>query len=105
MPEQMIANQRVELDDEGFLTNPDEWTEDIARELAKSEGIEELTDSHWKVINFMRSDFSDKGQPPSIRRINKVGGVSVKDLYNLFPKGPAKKAAKISGLSKPQGCV
>ncbi len=105
MPVKEIAGVQVEVDDEGFMTNPDQWTKEIAAELAKEEGIEELTDGHWKVIEFMRKDFKEKGTVPTIRRINKVGGVPTKELYTLFPNGPAKKAAKIAGLSKPQGCV
>ncbi|MBN1998082.1 TusE/DsrC/DsvC family sulfur relay protein [candidate division KSB1 bacterium] len=104
MSTKVIANVEVEIDTEGFMTNPDQWTKEIASAIAKEEGVE-LTEAHWKVINFIRKDYSEKGTAPSIRRINKVGGISTKDMYNLFPDGPAKKAAKISGLGKPQGCV
>ena len=100
-----IAGKTVEVNEEGFLVNPDDWTEEMAPELAKEEGIETLTDMHWKVIRFMREDFQAKGQIPTIRRIKNAGGVSTKDLYALFPGGPAKKAAKAAGLGKPQGCV
>ncbi|RMF63845.1 MAG: TusE/DsrC/DsvC family sulfur relay protein [Calditrichaeota bacterium] len=99
-----IAGKTVELDDDGFMVNPDDWTEDIARDFAKELGIE-LTDRHWKVIHFMRQDFKERGQVPTIRRIKNAGGIPTKELYQLFPEGPAKKAAKIAGLSKPQGCV
>ncbi len=105
MPTKTIAGKTVEVDAEGFLVNPDDWNEEIAKELAKEEGIEELTETHWKVINFMRQDYKERGQIPTIRRIKNAGGVPVQDLYKLFPDGPAKKAAKIAGLSKPQGCV
>ncbi len=105
MPVKEIAGVQVDLNDEGFMTNPDQWTEEIAVELAKEEDIQELTDGHWKIIKFMRSDYKEKGQAPTVRRMNKVGGIPTKELYDLFPKGPAKKAAKISGLGKPQGCV
>ncbi|MBN2412075.1 TusE/DsrC/DsvC family sulfur relay protein [candidate division KSB1 bacterium] len=100
-----IAGVQVELDDEGFMTNPEQWNEDIARALAAEEGITELTDKHWEIINFVRKDAKEKGQVPTIRRMNKAGGIATKDLYELFPNGPAKKAAKISGYPKPQGCV
>lgn len=100
-----IAGVQVDVNDEGFLTNPKQWTKDIAKEIAKEEGIDELTEQHWQVIEFMRNDFDEKGIIPTIRRINKVGGVPTKDLYTLFPKGPAKKAARIAGLGKPEGCV
>lgn len=105
MATKTLAGKEVEVTDEGFLVNPEDWTEEMAPEIAKEEGIEELTDTHWKVINFMRSDFKEKGQIPTIRRIKNAGGVPTKDVYDAFPQGPAKKAAKISGLGKPQGCV
>lgn len=105
MSDQLIAEINVELNEEGFLVNPDDWTKELAPELAKSVGINELTDMHWKVIDFMRSDFKEKGQIPTIRRIKNAGGVPTKDLYAAFPDGPAKKAALISGLGKPQGCI
>jgi tRNA 2-thiouridine synthesizing protein E len=100
-----LTTNQVQTDEEGFLVNPDDWTEEIAVELAKTVEIEELTEMHWKVIRFMREDYKAKGQIPTIRRIKNAGGVTTKDLYTLFPNGPAKKAALISGLGKPQGCV
>jgi len=105
MPNKTLAGKSIEIDNEGFLKNPDDWTEEMAAELAKEVGISELTEGHWKVVNFMRQDFKEKGQIPTIRRIKNAGGIPTKDLYSLFPEGPAKKAAKISGLGKPQGCV
>jgi tRNA 2-thiouridine synthesizing protein E len=100
-----LASKEVEVTEEGFLVNPDDWTEEMAQELAKAEGIEELTDLHWEVIRFMRADFKERGQIPTIRRIKNAGGVPIKEVYRLFPNGPAKKAARISGLGKPEGCV
>ncbi len=100
-----VLAAKVELDEEGFLKNPDDWSEELAAELAKEVGIDELTDLHWKVIHFMRSEFKDRGQAPTIRRIKNSGGVPIKEVYRLFPDGPAKKAARIAGLHKPQGCV
>ncbi len=104
MTEKKIGNVTVDVDAEGFMTDASRWNEEIARALAKEEGIE-LTDDHFKVIHFMRKDYEENGTAPSIRRLKKVGGIPTKDLYSLFPDGPAKKAAKISGLPKPQGCV
>jgi len=100
-----LANKTVEVTEEGFLVSSEDWTEEMAAEIAKAEGIEALTDLHWKVIRFMRSDFEERGQIPTIRRIKNAGGVPIKEVYRLFPNGPAKKAAKISGLGKPEGCV
>lgn len=100
-----IAGKTVNVDEEGFLANPADWNEEIAVELAQEIGIGELTETHWQVINFCRSDFEAQGTAPGLRRITKVGGVPTKQLYKLFPKGPAKKVAKVSGLGKPTGCI
>lgn len=100
-----LLGKNIELDDEGYLKNPADWSEDIARELAMQEGIRDLTDRHWAVINLMRKEYLDKGDAPSIRRLTKESGVPIKELYVLFPKGPAKKAARIAGIPKPTGCI
>ena len=100
-----IAGVQVDIDAEGFMTNPGQWTREIAAVLAREEGIEEMSADHWKVIEFMRRDYNEKGQVPTIRRMKKEGGIDTTLLYELFPDGPAKKAARIAGLSKPQGCV
>ncbi len=95
----------LEFDQDGHLKDLNAWNEDVAKELALAEGIEQLTERHWTVINFMRKEFIEKGDAPSIRRLTKESGVPTKELYALFPKGPAKKAAKIAGLPKPKGCI
>jgi tRNA 2-thiouridine synthesizing protein E len=100
-----IAATDVELNDEGFFVHPEQWTEDMAPELARREGIETLTDAHWTVIRFMRDEYAAKGTGPTVRVLGKASGVSVKELYQLFPKGPAKTAAKIAGIPKPHGCI
>ena len=100
-----IAGKTLELDADGNLSNLADWDEEIAREIAKLEGIEELTDRHWLVINFMRKVYEEKGDAPSIRKLTKESGVDTKELYSLFPKGPAKKSARIAGLPKPKGCI
>ena len=105
MPTKMLAGKEIEVDAEGFLVNPADWNEDIAKQIAQEEGIESLTDGHWKVINYIRKDFEETGQIPSIRRMKNAGGIPTGELYNLFPNGPAKKSAKIAGHGKPQGCV
>lgn len=92
-------------DADGHLANRSDWNEEVAAELAKEEGIENLTERHWLVINFMRKEFDEKGDAPSIRKLTKESGVDTKELYALFPKGPAKKSAKIAGLPKPKGCI
>jgi len=105
MPTKTFAGKDVEVDNEGFLVNPEEWTEDMAPELAREEGIAELTEAHWKVIRFIRDDYKATGQIPTVRRMKNAGGIPTADLYQLFPQGPAKKSAKIAGFGKPQGCV
>jgi tRNA 2-thiouridine synthesizing protein E len=105
MPTTRFAAVDVELNEEGFFVQPEQWTEDMAPELARREGIDALTDRHWQVIRFMRSEYLAKGTGPSVRVLGKTSGVSIKELYQLFPKGPAKIAAKIAGIPKPRGCI
>jgi len=95
----------VELNDEGFFVHPEQWIEEMVPELARREGIDELTDAHWKVIRFMRSEYLEKGAGPTVRVLGKTSGTSVRELYQLFPKGPAKVAAKVAGIPKPRGCI
>ena len=105
MPTKDIAGVAVAVDGEGFFEDPDQWTEAMAPELARDEGIDPLTEDHWRVIKFMRHEYREKGSGPTVRALGKTSGVSVKELYQLFPKGPAKVAAKIAGIPKPRGCV
>ena len=105
MANRQIAGVEVEFNEEGFMVDRTQWNRDIAVELAKEQGIDELTDRHFAVIEFMRSAVEEKGTAPTIRRLTKESGVPTKELYALFPGGPAKKAALIGGLTKPQGCV
>jgi len=99
-----IAGKNISVTEEGYLTDPSQWTKEVAQAIAAEEGIT-LTDGHWKVLNFLKKDFAEVGVLPSMRRINKTGGIPTKDLYELFPDGPLKKAARISGLPKPTSCV
>jgi len=105
MAEKVIAGKCVQVNEEGFMTNPAEWNKDIAVEIAKEEGIPELTPGHWQVIEYCRQSAANNGTAPTLRTITTNAGISTKELFTLFPKGPAKKVAKISGLGKPEGCV
>jgi TusE/DsrC/DsvC family sulfur relay protein len=105
MPTTTIAGVDVSVNDDGFFEQPDEWTKDMALEIAVQEGIDPLTPQHWQVIDFMRKEYFEKGTGPSVRALGKTSGVSVKELYQLFPNGPAKIAAKIAGIPKPRSCV
>ena len=100
-----LTDTSVELDAEGFFVDPEQWTEAMAPEIARRNGIAELTDRHWQVIRFMRDTYLRTGSAPSIRTLGKASGVPIKELYQLFPKGPAKLAAKIGGIPKPRGCI
>ena len=104
MPVTTIAGSEVTVDDEGFMTKYDEWNEEIATELAANIGIE-LGEGHWQVIKFLREDFKAQGETPMLRRVSNVGGVPTKELFQLFPKKPAKKMSYIAGVPKPHGCV
>jgi dissimilatory sulfite reductase related protein len=101
----LIADAPVDVDAEGFLTDPEQWNDEIALAIAAENGIPELTDRHWLVVRFMRDRYLETGNAPSIRSLGKESGVPVKELYQLFPKGPAKLAAKIGGIPKPKGCI
>jgi TusE/DsrC/DsvC family sulfur relay protein len=100
-----LADTMVERNDEGFFMHPEEWRQAMAPDIARDEGILELTPDHWKVVNFMRAEYLEKGTGPSVRALSKTSGVPIKLLYQLFPKGPAKVAAKIAGIPKPRGCI
>lgn len=90
---------------EGFLERAGDWNRDLAAELAAEVGVGPLTDRHWLVLDYMRTTFLAKGDGPTIRTLGKESGVEIKELYQLFPKGPAKLAAKIAGIPKPHGCI
>jgi TusE/DsrC/DsvC family sulfur relay protein len=104
MPVTTLAGRQVHVNEEGFLTEYDEWDEDLAKVLAQQIGID-LTDAHWKVIRFLRDDFKTQGETATTRRVQQVGGVPVKEQFVLFPKKPGKKMSYIAGLPKPHGCV
>ena len=99
-----LAGQNVEVDAEGFLLNPDQWTPEIAAELAAEAEIT-LTDKHWQVLDFCRRSNAEKGTPPTVRGITKGTGISTKEMYALFPGGPGILSSRIAGLSKPKGCI
>jgi tRNA 2-thiouridine synthesizing protein E len=99
-----IAGKEVHVNEEGFLTEYDEWSEEIAAELAKNIDVE-MTDEHWALIKWLREDYKAKGETATTRRVQTEGGVPTKKQFELFPKKPAKKMAYIAGVPKPKGCV
>jgi tRNA 2-thiouridine synthesizing protein E len=105
MTTRTIAGKTVQVNDEGFMTDPAEWTREIAVEIAREEGIDPVTEAHWKVVEFCRQSAKDSGKAPTLRQITTGTGITTKELFALYPKGPAKKVARISGLGKPEGCV
>lgn len=102
---QTVAELNVKLDGEGFMTDPSEWTPEIAAVIAREEDIPSLTERHMQVIEFARAEQARTGESPTLRAITKRSGVDTKEVYALFPKGPAKKIARIAGLTKPKGCI
>jgi tRNA 2-thiouridine synthesizing protein E len=104
MPVTTIAGHEVHVDDEGFMTEYDEWDSEVGTALAANIGLE-LTEDHWTTIKFLRDDYADQGTTATLRRVSTVGGIPTKQLFTLFPKKPAKKMAYVSGLPKPVGCV
>lgn len=104
MPTTTIDGHAIHVNDEGFMTEYSEWNEELGTALAAQIGIA-MTDEHWKAIRFLRTDFADQGETPTLRRVTTVGGIPTKELFKLFPQKPAKKMAYVAGLPKPQGCV
>ncbi len=103
MEEKTYAGVKVTINEEGYLTNPEQWNEDIAKEIAVEEGIE-LTGKHFEVLNYLRTQFLS-GESLSIRKVGNSGIANIKELYQLFPGGPLKKSSRIAGIIKPASCV
>ena len=100
-----LGGKQVEIDEDGFIQDPDIWDEAVAKDLAKTEGVEELTETHWKLVNYLRDYYLEYNMAPMIRKLCKQTNLSLKEVYDLFPSGPAKGACKVAGLPKPTGCV
>jgi TusE/DsrC/DsvC family sulfur relay protein len=105
MPFIKLDGTEVEVDEDGFIQEPDKWSEELAMAIAKTEEVDDLTEDHWKVINYLRDYYQRFGIAPMIRKLCKETGFQLKYIYELFPSGPAKGACKIAGLPKPTGCV
>ena len=106
MPDLDVSGKQLELNEEGFLTDPQQWDKQVAEALAKAgEGIENLSPEHWAVIEFIRNHYLQTNLAPMVRSICKTTGLPLRRIYELFPSGPAKGACKIAGLPKPDGCV
>jgi tRNA 2-thiouridine synthesizing protein E len=105
MPYIEVLGQQIEVDEDGYIQDPSIWTPEIAKAMAPMEQINELTDEHWKVINYLRDYYMKFGICPMIRKLCKDTGYTLKKIYELFPTGPAKGACKLAGAPKPTGCV
>ena len=105
MPVFKYDELEIDVDEDGFMEDPDLWNEAVAKALATTEGVDDLTDNHWKVVNYLREYYLKFQVAPMIRKLCKQTGFSLKEIYELFPSGPAKGACKVAGLAKPTGCV
>lgn len=105
MPVFTSGDLTIDVDEDGFMTSPESWNDTIAAALASTEGVNQLTDDHWKVVHYLRNYFTQFGVAPMIRKLCKETGFDLKTIYALFPSGPAKGACKVAGLPKPTGCV
>jgi tRNA 2-thiouridine synthesizing protein E len=100
-----VKGREIELDEDGFLVNPEDWCEEMVAHFASAEDVKELTENHWKVIRYLRDYYKKFGVAPMVRKLCKDTGFTLKEIYELFPSGPAKGACKLAGLPKPTGCV
>lgn len=100
-----IEGRAFDVDGDGFLLNPEIWNDDVATLFARYDGIYEMNESHWAVVRIIRRNFEEKGMAPMVRVICKETGLKLKEIYELFPLGPARGACRIAGLPKPDGCV
>ena len=105
MPDFTVGDFTLEVDEDGFIQEPEKWTQEVAVALASTEGVEEMTEEHWKLVNYLREYYLEYGIAPMIRKLCKATGFKLNKVYELFPSGPAKGACKVAGLPKPTGCV
>jgi dissimilatory sulfite reductase related protein len=105
VPVYEVEGRKYDVDEDGFLEDPKVWNEEVAKDFAKTESINDLTDAHWKVINYIRGYYLQFGIAPMVRKVCKESGYPLNEIYKLFPSGPAKGACKLAGLPKPTGCV
>jgi tRNA 2-thiouridine synthesizing protein E len=100
-----IEGRTFEVDGDGFLSTPELWDETVALLFAKYDGLEALTEKHWAIVRFIRQHFESNGNAPMIRSICQETGIKLREIYELFPLGPARGACRVAGLPKPDGCV
>ncbi len=105
MPKVILGGIEIELDEDGFMQEPDKWSRALAEELAKSENAYPMDENHWKIVDYIRAYYLKFGVAPPIRMVVKKTGIEMKQIYQLFPSGPARGACKVAGLPKPTGCI
>jgi tRNA 2-thiouridine synthesizing protein E len=105
MQEVTLGGKTIQIDEDGFIQSPEQWDDAVAKDLAKTEHVEQMTDAHWRVVRYIRSYYLEFGMAPMIRKLCKQTECPLKTMYELFPSGPAKGACKVAGLPKPTGCV
>lgn len=105
MEKTTLGGKMIEIDEDGFIQDPDAWDEEVAKDLAKTEAVDVMTDEHWKLVHYLREYYLEYNMAPMIRKLCKATGFKLKEIYDLFPSGPAKGACKVAGLPKPTGCV
>ncbi|MFH1132070.1 MAG: TusE/DsrC/DsvC family sulfur relay protein [Pseudomonadota bacterium] len=105
MPDFQVGDRTLEIDEDGFIQEPNLWDEEVAAALAATEGVTELTEEHWHLVKYLRDYYVKFGVAPMIRKLCKETGFKLNKVYELFPSGPAKGACKVAGLPKPTGCV
>ena len=101
----VVNNQKIEMDGDGFMLQPELWNDEVAKVIAQADDINDLSEDHWKVIRIIRQNYEEKGLAPMVRVICKETGLKLKQIYELFPLGPARGACRVAGLPKPEGCV
>lgn len=101
----VFGDKTIEMDGDGFMLEPNLWNEELAKLIAQEDGIADLTEDHWKIISIIRANYEEKGIAPMVRTICKESGLKLKQIYELFPLGPARGACRVAGLPKPEGCV
>ena len=105
MEKKELGGKQIEVDEDGFIQDPDAWDQAVAKDLASTEGVTEMSENHWKVVNYLRGYYLEFQMAPMIRKLCKETGFKLKEIYDMFPSGPAKGACKVAGLPKPTGCV
>ena len=110
MAKATFGGVELDMDEDGFIQEPEKWSKEVAEDLAKLEasyaaGTDTMGEDHWKIVDYLRNYYIQYEIAPPIRMLTKQTGIDLKTIYQLFPRGPAVGACKVAGLPKPTGCV